>query len=174
MHELQKITFFLHKKNERLNDGLKQPSRLLLQLHVPLNYSMSYSIPYRLFHLRRLDILFYQLIHSFDKKKRKKEAAQRHTLSHTAGHFMIMLTIILSDYQQCLVSLKERYGFGNCQRPVFSLGVSQHKHKITNLWKFGLNWSSKLRENDERKKPTLLDEFVCFVRGIKDFKLEVF
>ena len=22
---------------------------------------------------------------------------------------------------------------GNCQRPVFSLGVSQHKHKITNL-----------------------------------------
>ena len=24
---------------------------------------------------------------------------------------------------------------GNCQRPVFSLGVSQHKHKITKLWK---------------------------------------
>ena len=23
--------------------------------------------------------------------------------------------------------------FGNCQRPVFSLGVSQHEHKITNL-----------------------------------------
>ena len=35
--------------------------------------------------------------------------------------------------------LKGRYTFGNCQRPVFSLGVSQHKHKITNLWKFGLN-----------------------------------
>ena len=28
---------------------------------------------------------------------------------------------------------------GNCQRPVFSLGVSQHMHKITNLWKFELN-----------------------------------
>ena len=23
--------------------------------------------------------------------------------------------------------------FGNCQRPVFSLGVSHHKHKITSL-----------------------------------------
>ena len=30
---------------------------------------------------------------------------------------------------------------GNCQRPVFSLGVSQHMHKITNLWKFELNRS---------------------------------
>ena len=47
---------------------------------------------------------------------------------------------------------KVRYTFGNCQRPVFSHGVSQHKHKITNLWKFELNWSSKLRGNDERKK----------------------
>ena len=34
--------------------------------------------------------------------------------------------------------------FGNCQRPVFSLGVSQHMHKITNQWKFWLNyWSCK-------------------------------
>ena len=47
--------------------------------------------------------------------------------------------------------LKGRYMFGNFQRPVFSLGVSHHKQKITNLWKFGLNRSSKLRENDERK-----------------------
>ena len=47
--------------------------------------------------------------------------------------------------------LKGRYTFGNCQRPVFLLGVSHHNHKITSLWKFGINWSSKLRENDERK-----------------------
>ena len=45
---------------------------------------------------------------------------------------------------------------GNCQRPVFSLGVSQHMHKITNLWKFELNWSSKLRDINERKKNTLV------------------
>ena len=37
-------------------------------------------------------------------------------------------------------------------RPVFSLAVSQHMHKITNLWKFELNWSSKLRDNNGRKK----------------------
>ena len=42
-------------------------------------------------------------------------------------------------------------GFGNCHRPVFSLGVSQHMHKITNLWKFELNLLSKLRDNSGRK-----------------------
>ena len=36
--------------------------------------------------------------------------------------------------------------FGNCQRPVFSLSVSQHVLKITNLWTFELNLSSKLRD----------------------------
>ena len=40
---------------------------------------------------------------------------------------------------------------GNCQRLIFSLGVSPHMHEATNLWKFELNWSSKLRENNERK-----------------------
>ena len=31
------------------------------------------------------------------------------------------------------LSLKGRYTFSNCQRPVFSLGVSHHNHKITNM-----------------------------------------
>ena len=35
--------------------------------------------------------------------------------------------------------------FGNFQRPVISLGISQHLHYNTNLWKFRLNWSSKLQ-----------------------------
>ena len=48
-------------------------------------------------------------------------------------------------------SLKSLDTFGNCQRPVFSLGVSQHIHTITNLWKFELSRSSKLRDNNERK-----------------------
>ena len=51
---------------------------------------------------------------------------------------------------------------GNCQRPVFPLGVSQHMHKITKLWKFELDWSSELRDNNERKKPALLHQVVCF------------
>ena len=33
--------------------------------------------------------------------------------------------------------------------------------KITNLWKFELNWSSKLRENNERKN-TLVTNVLCF------------
>ena len=48
-------------------------------------------------------------------------------------------------------SLKPLDTIGNCQRPVFSLIVSQHMNKITNLWKFELNWSLKLRENNGRK-----------------------
>ena len=66
------------------------------------------------------------------------------------------------------LALKAPYTFSNCQRQVFPLGVSHHKHKITSLWKFGLSRSSKLRENDEKKTP-LLDEFVCLQIGIKDF-----
>ena len=34
---------------------------------------------------------------------------------------------------QVYKGLKGRYTFGNCQRPVSSLGVSHHKHKITSL-----------------------------------------
>ena len=61
------------------------------------------------------------------------------------------------DFPYYAPGLKGRYTIGNCQRPVFSLGVSQHKHKITSLWKFELNWSSQLRENDESKN-TLIDK----------------
>ena len=41
---------------------------------------------------------------------------------------------------------------GNCQRLAFTVGVSQHMHKITHLYKFELNQSSKLRDNNERRK----------------------
>ena len=53
-----------------------------------------------------------------------------------------------------------------CQRPVFSLGVSQRMHKITNLCKFELNWSSKLQENNERKK-TPVSHKLCAYRCTK-------
>ena len=52
--------------------------------------------------------------------------------------------------------LKTLDPIGNCQRPVFLPGVSQHMHKITNLWTFELNRSSKLRDNNERKKINLV------------------
>ena len=72
----------------------------------------------------------------------------------------------------CLVSrlqqriLKTMDTIGNCRRPVFSLGVSQHMHNITNLWKFELNRSSKLRDINERKKHpchTKLFAFWCLI-----------
>ena len=40
----------------------------------------------------------------------------------------------------------------SCQRLAFTVCVSQHSHKITNLWKFELDWSLELRDNYERKK----------------------
>ena len=38
---------------------------------------------------------------------------------------------------------------GNCQRLAFTVCVSQHMHKITNLGQLELNRSSKLRDNNE-------------------------
>ena len=40
---------------------------------------------------------------------------------------------------------------GNCQSLALTVGVSQHMHKITNLWKILLNRSSNLRDDNERK-----------------------
>ena len=39
--------------------------------------------------------------------------------------------------------------------------IGNHMHTIKNLWKIELNWSSKLRENNERKTP-LSHEVICF------------
>ena len=45
--------------------------------------------------------------------------------------------------------LKALYNFGNCQIPVFSLGVSQCMYKNNKpVW---AQWSSNLQENNERK-----------------------
>ena len=57
-------------------------------------------------------------------------------------------------------SLKAVDTIGNCQRLAFTV-VSQHMHKITNLWKFNLNRSSNLRDNNERKRAPLSHEVVC-------------
>ena len=49
------------------------------------------------------------------------------------------------------LTLKTVDTIGNCQRLVFTVGVSQHMHKITNLLKFEHNRLSNLRGNNERK-----------------------
>ena len=54
---------------------------------------------------------------------------------------------------------------GNCQRLAFTVGVSQHKLKVTNLWKFEPNWSSNLQDNNERKKNTLVTRSCVRIDG---------
>ena len=52
------------------------------------------------------------------------------------------------DRAACLVHYKRHWTLlVNCQRPAFSLGVSQHMHKRRNLLKLELDWSPKLRDN---------------------------
>ena len=61
-----------------------------------------------------------------------------------------------------LIMLKAVDTIGNCQRLVFTIGVSQHMHKITNLWKFELN---RLQDINERKNTCVAPwshEVVCF------------
>ena len=66
--------------------------------------------------------------------------------------------------------LKTLDTFGHCQRPVFSLGVSQHMRKITNLWNFELNRSSKLRDNNERKSTYVTRSCVLSEAWFRDLK----
>ena len=70
---------------------------------------------------------------------------------NSRGGFHKELRPALSPVRTSYLALKTVDIIGNCQRPVFSLGVSQYIHKITNLWKFELNRSSKLQDNNERK-----------------------
>ena len=49
--------------------------------------------------------------------------------------------------------LKALGTFGNCQRPVFSRAHLVYPNickTLTNLWQFGLNWLSKLQENERK------------------------
>ena len=62
-------------------------------------------------------------------------------------------------------NLKALDMFGNCQRPVFSVGVSQNMHTITNLGKLWLNWSSKLQESNERKNTLVI--LLCVLESYK-------
>ena len=62
-------------------------------------------------------------------------------------------------------SLKTVYAIGNFQRPDLLPTVYEHIHKVTNLWKFELDWSSETRS--KKKKKMMLDF------GASNSKLEV-
>ena len=59
----------------------------------------------------------------------------------------------------------------NCQRPVFSLAVSQ---LCINCENFDSMVRSSCKKNDDRKKTLLLNKIVCFHVGIKGFWPQVF
>ena len=52
------------------------------------------------------------------------------------GRLLCLYQVHCSMARHCLKTLDT---FGSCQRPVFSLGVSQHMHEVTNLGKIELN-----------------------------------
>ena len=79
------------------------------------------------------------------------------TLTHLVnGHWQFVSFLGPSqlhwEYTACAAMLKAVDTIGNCQRLAFTVGVSQHMHKITNLWKFELNRPSHLQDNNERIK----------------------
>ena len=78
-------------------------------------------------------------------------------------HFHVTMHIFIRTW--CSISVKGALDtFGNIifQRLVFSLAVSKHMHKITNLCKFGLIWSSNWQETNERDDTLVALYFVCF------------
>ena len=75
-------------------------------------------------------------------------------------------------FQRCPVPLKSVETIGNCQRLAFTVGVSQHMHKIPNLWKFELNRSSKLRDKSERKITLVTRSCVVSDARFQDLKYQ--
>ena len=73
------------------------------------------------------------------------------------------MNILLSINNIICYYLKTVDTIGNCQRPVFSLGVSQHIHKMTMCEKFELNCgqSCEIHVIMEEKTP-LSQKLVCF------------
>ena len=59
--------------------------------------------------------------------------------------------------------------FGKCKRPVFSLGVSQHKKNNNKITNFGIDWSSKLQQNNESKNTLVALLYVFSGAYVKGF-----
>ena len=85
----------------------------------------------------------------------------------SAPHILYTQRLVLG----CLHALDT---IGDCQRPVFSLGVFQHNvHKITNLWTFELNIIVGFRScekimEEKHHCHTKLCAFRCFISGPKN------
>ena len=113
------------------------------------------------FHHCRSQFLYVPFLNSQNGGENGCCAMGSYLILHWYYHYSIETSFTVEF--KCLKTLDT---IGNCQRSVFSLGVSQHVHKITNLWKFELDWSSELRDNYERQKHpshTKLCAFRCLI-----------
>ena len=73
-------------------------------------------------------------------------------------------------------NLKALHTFSNCQRPVFSCGVSQHMHRTVHLWQFDSIGCRFWRDNNGRKKyncHTKSCAFRCLISGPQTSNFEV-
>ena len=70
-------------------------------------------------------------------------------------HSSQRLQLLTGTLEHSATTLKTLDTIGDCQRPVYSLGVSQQMHKITNLWKFELSWLCEVARYKWKKKTPL-------------------
>ena len=94
-------------------------------------------------------------VRTYESHSRSLWSANNFSRLHRTSRFQNSPSPYFVNLLTCILVrsfvLKAVDTIGNCQRLAFTVGVSQHMHKITNLWKFELNRSSNLLDNNERK-----------------------
>ena len=76
----------------------------------------------------------------------------------------------LSLWPQSQSWLKAVDTIGNCQRPVVSLGVPQHMHTITNLWKFELWDMNEIKNTLVTRSCVLSDAMISRPQILRHFR----
>ena len=79
---------------------------------------------------------------------------------------------ILKSRSFCLL-LKALDTFGNCQRPVFSLGVSKHNMRKITLCESLDSYGHRRCQRKTKEKTPLMHKLVCFQMPKNSFRLEV-
>ena len=115
----------------------KKPTNAMVLIRAVWRLTISLDTPYSKRSLPQDKILLH--FHS--------QISSRVPLEKGRGFLSPSLSLSIMRTQVNGNALKARDTVGNCQRPVFSLGVSKQMQTITNLYNFGFNWASKLREN---------------------------
>ena len=77
--------------------------------------------------------------------------------------------ILLTTFVK-LLALKTVDTIGNCQDQSPHLVYLNNIHEITNLWKFELTLSSKLRDNNERKNTLVTRSYLHLDAWFRDLK----